>query len=52
MLAERKWDRKFPSSLAAMLTGNVLIYVPGLIWLAAEIDTTSRTRSRPVCTRS
>ncbi len=39
MLAERKWDRKFPSSLAAMLTGNVLIYVPGLIWLAAEIDT-------------
>jgi biotin transport system substrate-specific component len=39
LLAERKWDRKFPSSLAAMLTGNVLIYVPGLIWLAAEIDT-------------
>jgi biotin transport system substrate-specific component len=22
-----------------MLTGNVLIYIPGLIWLAAEIDT-------------
>ncbi len=39
LLAEKKWDRKFPSSLAAMLTGNVLIYVPGLIWLAAELDT-------------
>ena len=52
MLAERKWDRKFPSSLAAMLTGNVLIYVPGLIWLAAELDTNleddARGRSVPV----
>ena len=38
-LAERKWDRRFPSSLAAMLTGNVLIYIPGLIWLAAELNT-------------
>ncbi len=34
-LAERKWDRRFPSSLAAMLTGNVLIYIPGLIWLGS-----------------
>lgn len=33
-LAERRWDRRFPSSVAAMLTGNVLIYVPGLLWLA------------------
>lgn len=33
-LAERRWDRRFSSSIAAMLTGNVLIYVPGLLWLA------------------
>jgi biotin transport system substrate-specific component len=38
-LAERRWDRRFPSSLAAMLSGNVLIYVPGLLWLAHSIDT-------------
>jgi biotin transport system substrate-specific component len=38
-LAERRWDRRFSSSVAAMLTGNVLIYICGLPWLAAEIDT-------------
>lgn len=39
LLAERRWDRRLSSSIAAMLTGNVLIYVCGLPWLAAEIDT-------------
>jgi biotin transport system substrate-specific component len=38
-LAERRWDRRFPSSVAAMLTGNVLIYVPGLLWLAHYLGT-------------
>jgi biotin transport system substrate-specific component len=37
-LAERRWDRRFPSSVAAMLTGNVVIYLVGLPWLAAVIN--------------
>jgi biotin transport system substrate-specific component len=39
LLAERRWDRRFRSALSAMLMGNVLIYLCGLPWLAAEIDT-------------
>ncbi len=38
-LAERRWDRQFRSSVAAMLTGNVLIYLCGVPWLAAELGT-------------
>lgn len=38
-LAERRWDRRLSSSITAMLTGNVIIYLAGLPWLAAEIDT-------------
>jgi biotin transport system substrate-specific component len=37
-LAERRWDRRFSTSVSAMLTGSVLIYACGLPWLAAEID--------------
>ena len=33
-LAERRWDRRFASAVAAMLTGNVVVYVFGLPWLA------------------
>ncbi len=33
LLARRGWDRSAPSMAGAMLIGNVLIYVPGLIWL-------------------
>jgi biotin transporter BioY len=36
-LAERGWDRRVGTTLLAMLLGNVLIYVPGLIWLAAFV---------------
>lgn len=36
-LAERRWDRRFSSALGAMLTGNVLIYLVGLSWLAHEL---------------
>ena len=32
-LAERGWDRR-PKVLLAMLSGNVILYVPGLLWLA------------------
>jgi len=37
-LAQRRWDRRFSSAVAAMLTGNVLIYLVGLPWLAEKID--------------
>jgi biotin transport system substrate-specific component len=32
-LAERGWDRRFSTSVTVMLTGNVVIYVFGLLWL-------------------
>ena len=32
-LAERGWDRNVITTALAMLAGNVLIYVPGLLWL-------------------
>ena len=38
-LAERRWDRRFSSAIGAMLTGNVLIYLFGLPWLAAVLHT-------------
>jgi biotin transport system substrate-specific component len=38
-LAERRWDRRFPSAVAALLTGNVVIYLFGLPWLALALDT-------------
>lgn len=33
-LAERRWDRNFSSSVSAMLTGNVLVFTVGLVWLS------------------
>ncbi len=33
VLATRGWDRSVVWMAAAMLIGNVLIYVPGLLWL-------------------
>jgi biotin transport system substrate-specific component len=39
LLAERRWDRRFSSAVAAMLTGNVVIYLIGLPWLAIVLDT-------------
>src|SRR5918994_1356846 len=38
VLAQRRWDRRFASAVAAMLTGNVVIYLVGLPWLAEKID--------------
>ena len=34
-LAEHGWGRNVLSTAIAMLVGNVLIYVPGLLWLGA-----------------
>jgi biotin transport system substrate-specific component len=36
-LAERGWDKRFSSSIAAMLTGSVVIYACGAIWLHHEL---------------
>jgi biotin transport system substrate-specific component len=38
-LAEKRWDRKFSSAVGAMLTGNVVIYLFGLPWLAVVLNT-------------
>jgi biotin transport system substrate-specific component len=32
-LAERGWDRSVITTALAMLIGNIIIYVPGLLWL-------------------
>jgi biotin transport system substrate-specific component len=37
VLAERRWDRVFPSSLGAMLCANVVIYLFGVPWLAHSL---------------
>jgi biotin transport system substrate-specific component len=39
LLAERGWDQRLSSAIAAMLTGNVIVYLVGLPWLAAVLDT-------------
>ena len=36
-LAERGWDRRASTTALAMLVGNILIYVPGLLWLGAVV---------------
>jgi biotin transport system substrate-specific component len=38
-LAKFSWDRRFSSSVASMLSGNVVIYLFGLSWLAIELHT-------------
>jgi biotin transport system substrate-specific component len=38
-LAERRWDRRFSSAIGAILTGNLVIFLVGLIWLAVVLDT-------------
>lgn len=41
-LARRGWDRSVLRMAGAMLIGNVLLYVPGLAWLAQWIVTTGK----------
>jgi biotin transport system substrate-specific component len=38
-LAEQRWDRRFSSAVGLMLTGNVVIYLIGLPWLAVVLNT-------------
>jgi biotin transport system substrate-specific component len=38
-LAEHRWDRSVSSAIGSMLTGNVIIYLVGLPWLAVVLDT-------------
>jgi biotin transport system substrate-specific component len=33
-LAERGWDRTLPKAVAAMALGTVLLFMPGILWLA------------------
>ena len=35
LLAEAGWDRSVPLAAVAMLIGNVVIYIPGLLWLGS-----------------
>lgn len=35
--AERGWDRDWKLCLAAMALGNLVLYVPGLLWLARYV---------------
>lgn len=43
LLARRGWDRSVVWMALAMLVGNVLIYVPGLIWLRGFADGWAQT---------
>ena len=36
-LAQRGWDRRMSTTFLAMLAGNMVIYIPGLIWLGAIV---------------
>jgi biotin transport system substrate-specific component len=36
-LAERGWDRNLVLTAVAMLVGTVIIYVPGVVWLARYV---------------
>jgi biotin transport system substrate-specific component len=42
ILAERGWDRRFATSLPALLLANALIYVPGVFWLAGFLGSFDR----------
>jgi biotin transport system substrate-specific component len=33
-LAERGWDRTLPKAVAAMALGTILLFMPGVVWLA------------------
>lgn len=37
LLAQRGWDRRVSTTVAAMLLGNLAIYVPGVLWLGTLI---------------
>jgi biotin transport system substrate-specific component len=37
-LAEREWDRHLGKNFLAMLAGNVVLYLPGVLWLSVYTD--------------
>jgi len=37
LLADRGWDKTGPGVLVAMVIGEVLIFLPGVVWLAAVV---------------
>ena len=39
-LAERGWDRSLSGATAAMTLGHVLLFVPGVLWLAVPFGWT------------
>ena len=43
LAARRGWDRSVLMMAVAMLIGNALIYVPGLLWLRTMTDSWSQT---------
>ena len=43
ILARRGWDRSVVWMALAMLIGNIVLYVPGLIWLRGFADSWSQT---------
>jgi biotin transport system substrate-specific component len=42
-LSERGWDKRFSSSIASMLTGSVVIYFCGAVWLHHELGVSWNT---------
>jgi len=36
-LSERDWDKNLKTAILAMLIGNIILYIPGLLWLARFI---------------
>ena len=43
MAARRGWDRSFLGMATAMLVGNAIIYVPGLLWLSTFAESWGQT---------
>jgi biotin transporter BioY len=44
-LCERGFDRKIESAILAMLIGNIIIYIPELLWLAKFVGLKKRMAS-------
>ncbi len=51
-LAERGWDRSMVRTAGAMLIGNAIIYVPGLLWLGGHARTSKISPPAPARGRS
>ena len=42
-LAQRGWDKRFSTTALAMLLGNIIIYIPGLLWLSQLMPSAQAT---------